>query len=194
MTAKRLEIGPGECRLGSDWVTVDTVDGPQVDFVCRWGAEALPFENDRFELVYASHVLEHVPWYQTVSALKEVHRVLRHGGTLEVHVPDLSVLIRAAQTQQCLDDHAEAGLNRELHWMHWVAERLFHLGPESQWHRACFNEAHLRWCLEQAGFRQCERCGQERGLNHGVVNLGMMARKSISDTWAAIPQEHKIHG
>lgn len=173
-----LEIGPGESRLPGEWITLDcTPRAEVVDYVGTWGEDRLPFGDNSFELVYASHVLEHVPWYHTVPALTEVHRILQPGGALEIHVPDLDVLIQAVQSQKCLDEHAEAGLNRELYWMHWVAERLFHIGPGPQWHRACFNADHMTTCLRRAGFSQIERLTTERGTSHGVVNLGMQCRK-----------------
>ena len=175
-----LEIGPGNERLPGQWVTVDAVvrEG-LVDFVCRWGSEPLPFPDESFELIYAAHVLEHIPWHHTVDALREAARVLVPGGRIELHVPDFDVLARAARSQACLDDFAEEGLNKRLHWMHWVAERMFHLGPEEQWHRACFNEDHLTWCLKEAGFEQVCRCPKERGPDHGIVNLGLSALKPL---------------
>lgn len=39
-------------------------------------------------LLYASHVLEHIPWYKTEEVLREWVRVLKPGGVLEVWVPD----------------------------------------------------------------------------------------------------------
>ena len=93
-----LEIGPGAARLGNDWATLDCQPrAGLVDYVCPWGDEPLPFADETFELVYAAHVLEHVPWFYTVAALGEARRVLRGSGTIEVHVPDLDVLIRAVQ-------------------------------------------------------------------------------------------------
>jgi len=175
---RQLEIGPGDCRLPGEWTTLDCVARPGiVDQVARWGAEPLPFPDESFELIYAAHVLEHIPWYETVAALTEAARILVPGGRLELHVPDLAVLVRAIDAQCCPDYHVEQNLNQELHWMHWAAERLFHLGPAEAWHRACFNDAHLRWCLARAGFVEPERLDHERGADHGVINLGLAARK-----------------
>lgn len=41
-------------------------------------AENLPFEDGSFDLVYSSHVLEHIP--DKEKALKEIYRVLKKGG------------------------------------------------------------------------------------------------------------------
>lgn len=41
-------------------------------------AESLPFEDDSFDMVYSSHVLEHIP--DQAKALNEIFRVLKPGG------------------------------------------------------------------------------------------------------------------
>src|SRR5690606_26018849 len=46
---------------------------------------ALPFPEGRFDLILSSHVLEHVP--DDASAIAELARVLRPGGTAIVMVP-----------------------------------------------------------------------------------------------------------
>ena len=117
MDRTKLEIGPGENRIDPTWLTMDREPREIVDVVCRWGAEKIPLPNESMELVYASHVLEHVPWYQTLFALRDVWRILKPNGRVEIHVPDLDVLIKAVQEERCLDDHAEYGANRELHWI-----------------------------------------------------------------------------
>jgi SAM-dependent methyltransferase len=45
----------------------------------------LPFADDSFDLVLASHVLEHIP--DDRAAIREVHRVLKPGGTAILPVP-----------------------------------------------------------------------------------------------------------
>lgn len=192
---RRLDIGPGEERLPGQWTTVDCCERPGVvDKVCQWGAEPLPFPDNTFDLVHASHVLEHIPWHQTIDALKDARRVLRQGGVLELHVPDFDTLMRAAESRCCLDDHAEGGLNQEMHWMHWVAERLFHFGSEQQWHRACFNKEHLTWCLSKAGFQDMKQIDVERGLSHGVINLGMQAIKPGPQQPVIVDEDRSIGG
>lgn len=48
--------------------------------------EACPFEDDSFDVVFCHHVIEHVP--HPPSALAELRRVLRPGGTLVLGTPD----------------------------------------------------------------------------------------------------------
>ena len=46
---------------------------------------ALPFESDNYDLILCNHVLEHIP--DDHSAITELYRVLKKGGTLIAQVP-----------------------------------------------------------------------------------------------------------
>ena len=88
---KVLEIGPGTADGKSHhFPDADTVDpAARKATACRrWGQEPFPFKENTYDLVFASHVLEHVPWYRTDAALREARRVLKPGGHLQVFVPD----------------------------------------------------------------------------------------------------------
>ncbi|MGW8247532.1 MAG: class I SAM-dependent methyltransferase [Acidiferrobacterales bacterium] len=85
--SKMLNIGCGN-RYHPSWVNVNyhsTGEGVIPVDIRR----ALPFENDSFDVVYHSHVLEHLPKDSASIFLRECHRVLRSGGILRVVVPDL---------------------------------------------------------------------------------------------------------
>jgi SAM-dependent methyltransferase len=56
-----------------------------VSFLCGQG-ELLPFEDGSFDCVLLNEVLEHV--FDEHATLREVHRVLRSGGTLAVFSPN----------------------------------------------------------------------------------------------------------
>jgi len=49
----------------------------------------IPFEEGTFDLVYHSHLLEHIDHEQVLDFLRECYRVLKRGGVLRVVVPDL---------------------------------------------------------------------------------------------------------
>ncbi|HET6978262.1 MAG TPA: class I SAM-dependent methyltransferase [Pyrinomonadaceae bacterium] len=55
--------------------------GAQGDFMLSDG-ERLPFQSESFDVVYSNGVLHHTP--DTAGAIREVHRVLRPGGTAKV--------------------------------------------------------------------------------------------------------------
>jgi SAM-dependent methyltransferase len=78
-----LDIGCGVkpyypyfAAVSSDYVGLDLGPGPSVDVVGR--AEELPFEDQSFDAVLATQILEHVE--DPPRVLREVRRVLRPGG------------------------------------------------------------------------------------------------------------------
>jgi predicted SAM-dependent methyltransferase len=173
---KRLEIGPGPNKLGPDWITLDCVPGPHIVFVANWGEDRLPFNDETFDLVYGSHVLEHVPWFRTIDALREVHRILKPCAPLEIWVPNFAVIVSAYLDGEPADNWRKHNDDGDV--MTWVNGRLFTYGPDPNWHRACFDERHLRRCFEAAGFREVHRLtGRERGHAHGPISLGMRGVK-----------------
>jgi len=67
-------------------VNLDVHESEGVNVVCT--TNKLPFENDTFDFVLANHVLEHVPnWFES---FKELARVVKPGGTIEVWFPPVS--------------------------------------------------------------------------------------------------------
>jgi predicted SAM-dependent methyltransferase len=77
---RQLEIGPNKGRLPG-FETLDIIGGPLVDHVmdCR----KTSFPKDQFDLVYASHVIEHVQWDEVEGTIAEWVRILKPGGYLE---------------------------------------------------------------------------------------------------------------
>lgn len=57
----------------------------------------LDYEDNTFDLVYGSHLLEHFPINQTLDILKEWVRVLRKDGILRLSVPNFEALIKIYQ-------------------------------------------------------------------------------------------------
>jgi ubiquinone/menaquinone biosynthesis C-methylase UbiE len=77
---KGIDPEPGAHGVGrytsDDWKNLPIIKG---------SAENLPFENDSFDVVYSSHVLEHVKSEE--QTLDEMKRVLKPGGVLIIGMP-----------------------------------------------------------------------------------------------------------
>ena len=101
MNERYLHIGCGDVILPKPFENLDTRDMVGVDHVSE--AFPLPFEDNTFELVYASHVLEHFTRGETQSVLNEWVRVLKPGGTIRLSVPSIEQLIQIYQKSEDIE-------------------------------------------------------------------------------------------
>jgi len=185
---RRLEIGCGGQRI-EGFETLNMVSGRYVDYVLD-ASKQLPFRDNSFELIYASHVLEHIPWYQTEAVLSEWVRILKPEGRLEVWVPDGVKICRAFVDAELHDDNyidkdGWYRYNPERDPCKWASGRIFTYGdgkgsPSSpNWHRAIFSRRFLKLIMGKAGLHdvhEMER-SQVRGEDHGWITLGMTGTK-----------------
>lgn len=86
-TTRMLNVGCGE-QFHSDWTNIDLTPVNKGIVTCDL-TNGLPFDDGSFDVVYHSHVLEHLNASDGVAFLKECFRVLRRGGLLRIVVPDL---------------------------------------------------------------------------------------------------------
>lgn len=181
---RKLEIGPGPRRI-EGFETVNVVWGKDVDYIAD-AARELPFPDSIFSLVYASHVLEHIPWFRIEDALKEWVRVIEPGGHIELWLPDGLKLCQfiidiesGLEREEWLDDWRP--FNAEANPYKWANGRLLY-GVRSDypsWHTAIVTPSFLASLLGQAGLVDIESMdeSQVRGVKHGWINLGMRGRK-----------------
>lgn len=81
---KRLLLG---CALSAEpgWVNVDITPHPCVDVVWDLEKTPLPFEDNSFDTVLATHVFEHIT--NLVPLVLDVRRILKPGGHLVAVTP-----------------------------------------------------------------------------------------------------------
>lgn len=136
----KLNLGCWDTKI-PDFAGVDLRKFPSVDFVCS--IDNLTFaEDESVEEIYASHVLEHFFYTDTLRVLGEWYRVLKHDGILYVAVPDMELI---------------CGLIVEIGFGEWTekviyGERLY----EHSEHRAGFDFTKLSNMLKMVGFNKIE--------------------------------------
>ena len=192
-----LEIGPGAGIYVGHITGNSTAGFETVDVFSHRGAtyvadasRRLPFATATFDLVYASHIIEHVPWYQVDMTLKEWVRVLKPGGRLEVWTPNGLRIAKAfveAEERACADFHADDWwrMNEQRDPCLWAAGRMFSYGDgtgtanHENWHRSLFSPRFLRSAFAAAGLadiREMDRA-EVRTHDHGWINLGVCGMK-----------------
>jgi len=89
---RRLHIGGKQVQEG--WEILNIQSGKGVDFVGDV-ADLSRFQDDVFDEIYASHVLEHLGYINALpAALTGIHQKLKPGGIFRMSVPDLETLCR----------------------------------------------------------------------------------------------------
>jgi SAM-dependent methyltransferase len=115
----------------SDWYRTSQGD----DIGIRWDLLAdrpLPVDDGRAEIVYTSHVVEHVTDEADRRMFAEAYRILRPGGVFRVTTPNIDLYHRAYRAKDrsffywCTDDVAEMeriGINRS--WSRASIQQMF---------------------------------------------------------------------
>ena len=187
-SGRMLEIGPGSERI-KGFETLSIIGGAEVDYVCD-ASGRLPFPDGTFELICASHILEHIPWYNTLSTLVEWARVLKAKGVLELWVPDALKICEALvefERNGVDNSHLDGWyrLNDEKDPCKWAAGRIFTYGDgkgtldHPNWHRALFTPRYLEKLMRDAGLVDIAPLVKDeiRGHDHGWINLGLKGVK-----------------
>ena len=143
--AVNLHIGGREHKEG--WINLNIQAGPDVDVVGNC-IDLSQFTDASFEMVYASHVLEHLGYRnEMLQALREIYRVLKPEGVLCASVPDLDVLCQLYVHPDVTEQHR------------WHIMRIMFGGQKNEYD---FHKVGLSWVvlqdfLRQAGFFTSQR-------------------------------------
>ena len=176
----RIEIGGGRCPLPG--YTQYGYPGDGAEHECRWGYERLPIPDFHADEVYASHVIEHIPWWDSGYAISDVYRILKMGGALELHTVNFEYLVQQYLKGAAADQWQARGKNPHLHPFLSIASRIFCVGdmPEDpNWHRAVFDRPHLTSLFERAGFTGITYPIAPKGKEkHGPINMGIRGMKA----------------
>lgn len=177
---KCLEIGPSPKRkIGPEWDTMDIMSEYNPTYTHDVKDPMPMIADNTYDLVYLSHVLEHVPWNKTEAVLKELYRILKPGGSIEIWVPDFEKIVKCYLTKEFPDGWRM--LNPKHDVEKWWLGRLFAHDRDgtNDWnfHRSAFDEPYLKKCILEAGFKSTAKLTKTRTVDHGYVNLGMKGIK-----------------
>ena len=171
---RKLHIGGKVPRSG--WEVLDANPGPCVDHVAD-ACNLNRFEDNTFEQIYASHVVEHFDYQdQLVATLREWHRVMTPSGTLFVSVPDLDTLALLFMDRSRLSAQDRFLVMRMIFGGHI---------DKHDYHRVGLNEEFLTGYLHAGGFRGMRRVtgfglfqdSSSLELKGTAISLNMIATK-----------------
>ncbi len=86
-----LNLGCGS-HFDKRWTNVDFISTGE-GVIAHNILQGIPFDNNLFDVVYHSHVLEHFHKKDGEEFIKECYRVLKPGGIIRIAIPDLEKII-----------------------------------------------------------------------------------------------------
>jgi predicted SAM-dependent methyltransferase len=144
LESNKLHVGCGP-QLLDGWINVDNQPYPGVDHVLDV-REAFPFTDLRF--IYAEHFIEHLPYDDAMTFLRNCRQALRDDGVMRISTPNLDWVWITQYHYGNWKSEAEAV--KDCFWIN----RGFH-----GWgHRFLYNKAALKETLHDAGFAEVVSC------------------------------------
>jgi len=114
-----LNVGCGT-RFSSDprWTNIDIVS-TGAGVIAHNLRTGIPFPAESFDLVYHSHVFEHIPKAQSEYFMSECIRVLKPNGILRIAIPDLEQIVRnyLRLLEDGLNDPLSKNISADYDWM-----------------------------------------------------------------------------
>ena len=87
----KLELGSGVKKGKNGFTTVD-INGANISWDLKNG---IPLKDNSVDLIYSSHLLEHIPFKELILFLKDCKRVLKKNGVFSVCVPNAGNYLNA---------------------------------------------------------------------------------------------------
>ena len=176
----KLHLGSGN-NVVPGWLNSDKFDSRSDIYlnVCA----ALPFRDNIFPLVYAEHLLEHIPIRRIRHVFSEVFRILKPGGLFRVSVPGLELFAKNyvqgndeffRPYKEDYELERKAGKSRA-----WI------LRTNGAYFMTLAHFFHHRWMYD---FETLEACGRETGFSR---ILRQEFRKSVSPEAAQMDREKR---
>ena len=111
------------------------------------------FKNDFADLIYASHVLEHISMLKLKEVLNEWKRVLKPKGILRLSVPDF---------ERIIDIYNSNNKNIEYIWMPLLGSQEY----KENSHFSVFNFLFIKNLLNEVGFSEIRSWDQTTTNHH----------------------------
>ena len=146
----RINIGT-TCRLKPDDINIDIMKYPGVtDIVAN--VLYLPIKSNVADEIFSCEMLEHIEHRQYKSALREIYRILKPGGKLDIETLDMEAIAR--EYIVCDEEHKRF---LQMQYIYGGQDR------PTEFHKCGFCELTLKKDLEEIGFINVKRFG-EQGL------------------------------
>ena len=91
----KLNVGASPIWSKDGWLILDHKASRNSEKYIMGDASKINLENSSCDLIFCSHMLEHIPNFRIQKVLFEFSRVLKVGGVLRILIPDLKKIATA---------------------------------------------------------------------------------------------------
>lgn len=140
----------------------------------------IPFDDRTVDVLYASHMMEHMDREDAKAFLQEAIRILKPGGILRLALPDLEFMARKYVADgDLLDFMTQAHLTKPR--PRTLRAKLAYLLVGDRHHQWMYDAPHLVSVLTEAGFHSVEalRPGVTKIRSPGQLNLSERFPESV---------------
>lgn len=182
---KLLNLCSGATRPGDPWVNLDQLHDvlkPGTPERANLDAEPnyvehdvlrgrMPFADDSFDGILASHCVEHWTCQEAVQVLRECHRILKPSGEIIVSVPDASYFRKVYESERDTKENAVELFGEPIHLPDGETT-FFGYALWNRFHKAILTEDAL-WCyFTRAGLNvQAYRDAPETSVTYAMEKL-----------------------
>ena len=143
-------------------------------------SKKLPFKNDSIDVIYSSHMLEHLSRSEAINFIFEARRSLSNGGILRISVPDLRKLVERYIENSDADAFVENTLLADVK-LNSIKDKLKLLVIGFRHHQWMYDGKSLSKLLLDCGFTRVFILdpGITKIKNHEGLNLYERSDESI---------------
>lgn len=112
--------------------------------------QGIPAEDNSLELVYHSHMLEHLSYTEGIEFMRECYRVLKPGAKMRILVPDLGLWIKAyTENNSFFFEEYRKTLDLNI----YTTKASIFMGMlHNHGHKCGYDYESLKWLAEYSGF------------------------------------------
>lgn len=172
-----LDIGSGH-NPQPGCIHLDIRPGlPDLDVVCDFSKERLPFDDGSVDGVISNHSIEHISWTKVGFLVSEWIRVLKPGGWAKIRTPDLKFIctnyLAGKTTKEWPEDEAMATqIFGSCESSEIALIKLFSgQEVESNVHFACYDFSMLSKLLKKHGFSDVSPSQFETEFSPGELQV-----------------------
>ena len=142
-----LEFGSGAKKGINGWVTVD-LRGADISYDLSKG---VPLPDNSVDVIYSSHMFEHIPYADLIVFIDECYRVLKDKGELSVCVPNAKLYIESyIKGESCI--HYESAYKPAMVDTDSMRDQVNYIAYMGGHHHYMFDEINLLHTLKKSSF------------------------------------------